>query len=144
MNITVFGTGYVGLVAAACFADFGHQVLCIDINEEKIANLKKGVVPIYEPGLTEMVERCMASHHLQFSTDAKLGIKHGTCIFIAVGTPPGIDGAPNMQYINSVANTLAENMEEYKSLFKNLRFLWAQRKKFVKLSLKNPLKRILI
>ncbi len=114
MNITVFGTGYVGLVAAACFADFGHQVLCIDINEEKIANLKKGVVPIYEPGLTEMVERCMASHHLQFSTDAKLGIKHGICIFIAVGTPPGIDGAPNMQYIDSVANTLAENMEEYK------------------------------
>jgi UDPglucose 6-dehydrogenase len=114
MNITVFGTGYVGLVAAACFADFGHHVLCIDINEEKINNLKKGIIPIYEPGLSEIIHRCIESSHLNFATDPKLGVKHGDCIFIAVGTPTAADGFSDMQYIYSVAQTLAENIVGYK------------------------------
>lgn len=114
MNITVFGTGYVGLVAAACFADFGNHVLCIDIDEEKIAKLKQGIMPIYEPGLTEIVQRCTESAHLKFSIDAKLGVAHGECIFIAVGTPPGNDGLPDMRFVYTVANTIAENMTDPK------------------------------
>ncbi len=114
MNITVFGTGYVGLVAAACFADLGHHVMCIDINQEKIENLKKGIIPIYEPGLSEIIHRCIESGHLHFTTDPKLGVSHGECIFIAVGTPTGSDGFSDMQYIYSVAHTLSENMTTYK------------------------------
>lgn len=110
MNITVFGTGYVGLVAAACFADFGHHVLCIDIDEQKIAQLKKGIVPIYEPGLSEIVHRCIETKHLCFSVDAKEGVDHAECIFIAVGTPTGKNGLPNMQYVYTVADSIGEHL----------------------------------
>jgi UDPglucose 6-dehydrogenase len=114
MNITVFGTGYVGLVAAACFADLGNHVVCVDIDSEKIAKLKQGIIPIYEPGLSDIVQRCIETNHIQFTTDSALGANHGECLFIAVGTPPGKEGLPDMQYIYAVANTIAENISEYK------------------------------
>lgn len=110
MNITVFGTGYVGLVVAACFADFGNHVLCVDVDENKISKLKHGIIPIYEPGLAEIVERCIQSNHINFTTDATLGVTQGECLFIAVGTPPGQNGLPDMQYVYTVAKTIAENM----------------------------------
>lgn len=114
MNITVFGTGYVGLVVAACFADFGNDVLCVDIDVNKISKLQQGSIPIYEPGLTEIVQRCIQSKHIHFTTDATLGVNHGECIFIAVGTPTGENGLPDMQYVYNVADTIAKNITEYK------------------------------
>lgn len=114
MNITVFGTGYVGLVLAACFADFGNNVLCVDIDQKKISKLKQGIIPIYEPGLAEIIDRCIQSKHINFTTDAKLGVTQGECLFIAVGTPPGQNGLPDMQYVYTVAKTIAENINGYK------------------------------
>lgn len=114
MNITVFGTGYVGLVAAACFADLGNNVLCIDIDEQKILKLKQGIIPIYEPGLSEIVKRCIQSKHINFTTDAKLGVTQSECLFIAVGTPPCKNGLPDMQYVYAVAKTIAENINAHK------------------------------
>lgn len=114
MNITVFGTGYVGLVVAACFADFGNDVLCVDIDVNKISKLQQGSIPIYEPGLAEIVQRCIQSKHIHFTTDATLGVNHGECIFIAVGTPTGENGLPDMQYVYNVADTIAKNITEYK------------------------------
>ncbi|WP_323846653.1 UDP-glucose/GDP-mannose dehydrogenase family protein [Microbulbifer magnicolonia] len=114
MNVTVFGTGYVGLVQAAVLAEAGHHVFCIDIDEGKIEGLKQGQVPIYEPGLTPLVERNLSTNTLHFSTDAKTGVDHGEIIFIAVGTPPDEDGSADLRHVLTVARTIAEYMAEPK------------------------------
>lgn len=114
MNITVFGSGYVGLVTGACLAEAGNHILCVDIDQEKIAMLNRGQVPIYEPGLEDMVRRNSAAGRLRFTADAQEGIDHGLFLFIAVGTPPDEDGAADMQYVLAVARTIGDLMSEYK------------------------------
>lgn len=114
MQITVFGSGYVGLVTSACLADVGHSVICIDIDEKKIDGLRKGVIPIYEPGLKELILTNSASGRLSFSTDAADGVQHGELIFIAVGTPPDEDGKADLQYVLAVAGTIGRHMTHYK------------------------------
>ena len=110
MKVTVFGTGYVGLVQAAVFASVGHDVICVDIDAVKIENLKKGIIPIYEPGLTPSVEETYKNGQLNFTTDAQLGVTHGDLQFIAVGTPPDEDGSADLQYVLAVATTIANHM----------------------------------
>lgn len=114
MNVTIFGTGYVGLVHAAILADAGHTVCCIDIDAEKIANLESGIIPIYEPGLKPLVEKNIQTGRLAFSTDARHGVNHGDIIFIAVGTPPDEDGSADLKYVLAVAETIARFMEHRK------------------------------
>lgn len=110
MKVTVFGVGYVGLVQAAVLADTGHQVCCVDVDEHKIARLREGHIPIFEPGLEPMVIRCMQAGALSFTTQADQGVAHGEVIFIAVGTPPDEDGSADLKYVLSVATTIAEHM----------------------------------
>lgn len=112
MHITVVGTGYVGLVAGACFADKGYDVICIDIDENKINNLKAGKIPIYEPGLKEIVERAVKRDHLVFSTQLKEAVLQSTAIFICVGTPEGPDGKPDMRAVNAVAHSIGKVLSE--------------------------------
>ncbi|MBM7424650.1 UDP-glucose dehydrogenase family protein [Spongiibacter marinus] len=114
MNVTVFGIGYVGLVQAAVLAEVGHSVVCVDVNTERVENLKKGIIPIYEPGLTPLVQANVEAGRLQFTTDAELGVKHGRIQFIAVGTPPDEDGSADLQYVLAVAKTIATHMEEHR------------------------------
>ena len=114
MKITVFGSGYVGLVTGACLADVGHSVVCIDIDEKKIEGLKKGVIPIYEPGLEELILNNSKAGRLSFSTDAAYGVRHGELQFIAVGTPPDEDGKADLQYVLAVADTIGRHMGSYK------------------------------
>ena len=110
MNVTVFGIGYVGLVQAAVLADVGHHVICVDVDETRVENLKKGIIPIYEPGLTPIVEENYKAGRLEFTLDAKLGVEHGDIQFIAVGTPPDEDGSADLQYVLAVAETIATHM----------------------------------
>ncbi|MCA0899613.1 UDP-glucose dehydrogenase family protein [Microbulbifer agarilyticus] len=114
MNVTVFGTGYVGLVQAAVLAEAGHRVTCIDIDENKIERLRQGHIPIFEPGLEPLVKRNNESGNLSFSTDAAEGVAHGELIFIAVGTPPDEDGSADLRYVLTVARTIAEHMDDKK------------------------------
>jgi UDPglucose 6-dehydrogenase len=114
MNITVIGTGYVGLVTGACLAEFGMHVLCVDLDEEKIAGLERGVMPIYEPGLEELVSRNVAQKRLAFSTDLKQGIESALVIFIAVGTPPAADGSADLSQVRGVAADIGRLMDGYK------------------------------
>jgi UDPglucose 6-dehydrogenase len=114
MNITVFGTGYVGLVTGACLADVGHQVMCVDVDNAKIEGLKQGILPIYEPGLESMVTRNHAEGRLHFTTDASQGVAFGEVQFIAVGTPPDEDGSADLKYVLAVATTIATHMVGYK------------------------------
>ncbi|WP_078084532.1 UDP-glucose dehydrogenase family protein [Microbulbifer mangrovi] len=114
MNVTVFGTGYVGLVQAAVLAEAGHRVTCIDIDENKIERLKQGHIPIFEPGLEPLVKRNNESGNLTFSTSAAEGVAHGELIFIAVGTPPDEDGSADLRYVLTVARTIAEHMQDKK------------------------------
>jgi UDPglucose 6-dehydrogenase len=114
MHIAVIGTGYVGLVTGACFAQFGVNVTCVDIDENKIARLQDGTIPIYEPGLDQLVARNVQAGRLQFTTDLKSAIERSLVIFIGVGTPPKEDGSADMSYVESVANSIAEYMTEYK------------------------------
>jgi UDPglucose 6-dehydrogenase len=114
MKITVFGSGYVGLVTGACLADVGHSVVCIDIDEKKIEGLKKGFIPIYEPGLEELILNNSKAGRLNFSTDAAYGVTHGELQFIAVGTPPDEDGKADLQYVLAVARTIGRHMDGYK------------------------------
>jgi UDPglucose 6-dehydrogenase len=116
MKITVFGTGYVGLVQGAVLADVGHDVLCVDVDAAKVARLKEGMVPIYEPGLEDIVRKNHAEGRLDFTTDAARGVGHGRIQFIAVGTPPDEDGSADLQYVLAVAATIAEHMEEPKAV----------------------------
>src|SRR5919109_2776075 len=105
MRITVFGTGYVGLVQGAVLAEVGHDVLCVDVDEAKVAGLKAGRIPIYEPGLEELVRKNHAEGRLGFTTDAAEGVAHGRIQFIAVGTPPDEDGSADLSYLLSLAAT---------------------------------------
>ncbi len=114
MKITVFGTGYVGLVQAAVLASVGYEVVCVDIDTMKITNLKKGILPICEPGLESLVKDAYQSGLLKFTTDAQEGVSHSEIQFIAVGTPPDEDGSADMQYVLSVANVIANYMDETK------------------------------
>jgi len=114
MKITVFGIGYVGLVQGAVLASVGHQVLCVDVDEKKVENLKKGIIPIYEPGLTPLVEENYEAGRLDFSTDAEKAVNHGEFQFIAVGTPPDEDGSADLKYVLTVAETIATHMQKSK------------------------------
>ena len=113
MKVTVFGIGYVGLVQATIFAELGHEVVCVDVDEAKISNLKQGIIPIYEPGLTPLVEKNYAAGRLLFTTDAQEGVEHGKVQFIAVGTPPGEDGSADLKYVLAVAKEIGQNMNSY-------------------------------
>lgn len=114
MKITIFGSGYVGLVSGACLAEMGNEVLCIDTDPRKIDLLEQGIIPIYEPSLEGLVHKNSASGRLRFSTDVKAGVAHGLFQFIAVGTPPDEDGAADLQYVLAVARTLGEHMDDYR------------------------------
>jgi UDPglucose 6-dehydrogenase len=114
MKITIFGTGYVGLVQGAVLAEAGHDVLCIDTDATKIADLEQGIIPIYEPGLSKIVEHSHANGNLIFSTDPVMGVEYGEIQFIAVGTPPDEDGSADLQYVLAVARTIAEHMTSTK------------------------------
>ncbi|QJQ94002.1 MULTISPECIES: UDP-glucose/GDP-mannose dehydrogenase family protein [Halomonadaceae] len=111
MKVTVFGTGYVGLVQGAILADVGHHVVCVDVDADKVDRLKQGIIPIYEPGLEPLVKENYDAGRLEFTTDAAVGVKHGQVQFIAVGTPPDEDGSADLKYVLSVAATIAEHME---------------------------------
>lgn len=114
MKITIFGTGYVGLVTGACLAEVGNHVLCVDVDEVKIENLKRGIIPIYEPGLDEIVKRNLSAGTLEFTTDAATGVAHGLFQFIAVGTPPDEDGSADLQHVRAVARTIGQHMSDYR------------------------------
>jgi UDPglucose 6-dehydrogenase len=114
MRITVFGTGYVGLVQGAVLAEVGHDVLCVDVDAAKVEALRAGRIPIYEPGLEEMVRKNHGAGRLSFTTDAGEGVAHGRIVFIAVGTPPEEDGSADLQYVLTVAATIGERMTEPK------------------------------
>lgn len=114
MNITVFGTGYVGLVTGTCLAEAGHHVICVDVDEQKIARLNQGIIPIYEPGLEAMVRHNGEDGRLKFTTDAAQAVQFGTLQFIAVGTPADEDGSADLQYVLNVAETIAQHMNGYK------------------------------
>lgn len=113
MKIAVVGTGYVGLVSGACFADVGIEVTCVDIDQKKIENLKNGIMPIYEPGLEEIVTRNFKSGRLHFSTDLGEAIQGAEVAFIAVGTPPGEDGSADLKYVLAVADEIGRKMTDY-------------------------------
>ena len=113
MKIAVIGTGYVGLVTGTCFAEVGIEVVCIDVDQKKIDNLKKGIMPIYEPGLEEMVLRNMEKERIKFSTNLAESIKGCEVAFIAVGTPPGEDGSADLKYVLAVAREIGQNIDEF-------------------------------
>jgi UDPglucose 6-dehydrogenase len=114
MKITIFGSGYVGLVTGTCLAEVGNDVICVDIDEAKIAMLRQGIIPIFEPGLEAMVKENQSEGRLRFTTDIKEAVEHGVFQFIAVGTPPDDDGSADLQYVLAVAKSIAENMDEYR------------------------------
>ena len=114
MKVTVVGTGYVGLVSGTCLAEVGNDVLCLDVDPEKIRILKEGGIPIFEPGLQEMVRRNVEAGRLHFTTDIEEAVRHGTIQFIAVGTPPDEDGSADLQYVLSAARNIGRLMTDYK------------------------------
>jgi UDPglucose 6-dehydrogenase len=116
MRISVFGTGYVGLVAAVCFADSGYSVVGVDIDEDKISKLKDGKIPIYEPGLDDLLKSALVHKRIEFTTDKVKAIKHGNVIFIAVGTPEGEDGSADLSYVLDVSKFIAQNMDGEKTI----------------------------
>jgi UDPglucose 6-dehydrogenase len=113
MKITIIGSGYVGLVTGACFAEVGINVICADLDSIKIENLKKGIIPIYEPGLEEMISRNMKKGRLMFTTDSTAAIKDSEVVFISVGTPPDEDGSADLKHVISVARDCGKNMDNY-------------------------------
>lgn len=114
MKIGVVGTGYVGLVQGVIMAEFGLNVICMDVSEEKIKNLKKGIIPIYEPGLKELLEKNMKAGRIEFTTDMKYTTENSEVIFIAVGTPPALDGSADLHFVLEVAKSIGQYMNEYK------------------------------
>ncbi|MCU7879691.1 MAG: UDP-glucose/GDP-mannose dehydrogenase family protein [Candidatus Thiodiazotropha sp. (ex Lucinoma aequizonata)] len=114
MKVSVFGSGYVGLVTGACLAEVGNDVVCMDVDEGKIEMLKQGEIPIYEPGLEAMVECNVQTGRLTFTADAVAAVEHGLFQFIAVGTPPDEDGSADLQYVLAVATAIAEHMDDYR------------------------------
>ncbi len=116
MHIAVIGTGYVGLVTGACFAEFGVEVTCVDVDENKINGLNNGVIPIYEPGLDKIVDKNIKADRLHFTTDIKSAVEQALVVFLAVGTPPKEDGSPDMSFYEQAAKDVAEAMNGYKVL----------------------------
>lgn len=116
MHIAVIGTGYVGLVTGACFAEFGVDVTCVDVDRQKVDNLNNGIIPIYEPGLDKIVEKNVAQGRLHFTTDIKHAVENALVVFLAVGTPPQPDGTPDMSYYRQAAKDVADAMNGYKVL----------------------------
>ena len=114
MRVTIFGTGYVGLVQAAVLAEAGYEVVCVDIDPRKVEQLRRGEVPIYEPGLERLVRENAEARRLRFTTDAAEGVAHGAIQFIAVGTPPDEDGSADLKYVLAVAGSIAEHMDGHK------------------------------
>ncbi len=114
MKVSIFGTGYVGLVTGTCFAEMGNDVLCVDIDKAKVDALRNGHIPIFEPGLEDLVTANVAKQNLQFSTDTAAGVDHGDIIFIAVGTPEDEDGSADLQYVLSVASSIGQHMTSTK------------------------------
>ena len=114
MKVTIFGTGYVGLVTGTCLAEVGNDVLCVDVDKKKIDLLNNGGIPIYEPGLEELVAKNRKHGKLKFTTDIEKGVKHGLFQFIAVGTPPDEDGSADLQYVLNVAESVGQYMDEYR------------------------------
>ncbi len=114
MHVAVIGTGYVGLVTGACFAEFGVDVTCVDVDAEKIKRLSAGVMPIYEPGLDQLVARNVQAGRLRFTIDVKQAVEQALVIFLAVGTPPNNDGSPDLSFVESAARSVAEYMNGYK------------------------------
>ncbi|HEY4131896.1 MAG TPA: UDP-glucose/GDP-mannose dehydrogenase family protein [Gemmatimonadaceae bacterium] len=114
MHIAVIGTGYVGLVTGACFAEFGVNVTCVDIDEQKIARLQEGIMPIYEPGLDSLVEKNTRAGRLKFTTNLKDAVEESLVVFLAVGTPPKEDGSADLQYVEAATRTIAKHMNGYK------------------------------
>ena len=114
MNITVVGTGYVGLVTGTCFAETGNTVTCVDINEEKVAQMRAGIVPIYEPHLDVLFERNIKAGRLTFTTKLEDAVDDAEIIFLALPTPPGADGAADLSFILKVADDLAGLIKDYK------------------------------
>jgi UDPglucose 6-dehydrogenase len=113
MKVTIFGSGYVGLVTGACLAEAGNHVICVDVDAGKVARLNKGEIPIHEPGLDAMILRNREAGRMEFTTDAAKGVKHGLFILIAVGTPPGEDGSADLRHVLTVARTVGEHLEKY-------------------------------
>ena len=113
MNLTIVGTGYVGLVSGTCFAEMGHRVTCVDVDSRKIENLKNGILPIYEPGLDAMVANNVREMRLDFTTSLPEAMQQSDVYFIAVGTPPGEDGSADLQYVLAVARTIGQNLDRY-------------------------------
>jgi UDPglucose 6-dehydrogenase len=114
MRVTIFGSGYVGLVTGACLADAGNDVLCVDVDAKKIEGLKRGEIPIHEPGLDALIKTNAEAERLRFTTSAAEGVAHGQLQLIAVGTPPDEDGSADLKYVLAVARTIGEHMTEYK------------------------------
>jgi UDPglucose 6-dehydrogenase len=114
MKVCVFGAGYVGLVTGACLAEMGNSVVCVDVDEARVADLRDGVIPIHEPGLGELVVRNAKAGRLQFTTDAAQAVDHGTIVFIAVGTPPDSDGSADLEGVMAVGSTIGRHMRDYK------------------------------
>jgi UDPglucose 6-dehydrogenase len=114
MNICVIGTGYVGLVTGCVFSDLGNEVICVDNNPDKIAMLERGEMPIYEPGLEELVKRNVDDHRLSFTSDAAAAVEHSDVVFICVGTPPLESGDPDMSFVQGAATTIARSLNRYK------------------------------
>ena len=114
MRLTIFGSGYVGLVTGACFADVGNDVVCVDVDARKVAALQAGEVPIHEPGLDALIARNASAGRLRFTTDAAAAIKHGQLLVIAVGTPPGEDGSADLSHVLAVAREIGRHIEGYR------------------------------
>jgi UDPglucose 6-dehydrogenase len=114
MNICVIGTGYVGLVSGVCFSDIGNKVTCVDIDENKINNLKKGIIPIYEPGLDELVLKNIEKNRLDFTTELESAMENADVILIAVGTPPKENGEADLRFVEAVAASIGKNLKDYK------------------------------
>jgi UDPglucose 6-dehydrogenase len=114
MHVAVIGSGYVGLVAGACLAETGNDVVCVDKDADKIARLQKNEVPIYEPGLEPMIRRNQAEGRLTFTTDISTAVRGARVVFIAVGTPPGEDGSADLQHVLAVAKEIGRNMNDHK------------------------------
>ena len=114
MRLTVFGSGYVGLVTGVCLAEVGNNVLCVDVDQRKIDMLKRGESPIYEPGLDDLLKKNIEAGRIKFTTDPAEGVNHGLFQFIAVGTPPDEDGSADLKYVLAVAEAVGKHMTEYR------------------------------
>src|SRR5437588_6832616 len=114
MHIAVVGSGYVGLVMGACFAEFGVDVTCVDIDADKVARLTRGESPIYEPGLEQLIQKSLQAGRLRFTTDLAAATKQALVIFLAVGTPPCADGSADLSFVENAAIAIAREMDSYK------------------------------